>query len=122
MLHALCSRVPRVDFAKLTAARAVSSVGRAPARQAGGHWFEPSTAHLRKAPPTRGFSLGPSTAIDTAAGVNAFFCPISSSWWAPRLPLLWIKPNLVFSMNRDALERYLVNADVLDVAHFPHQP
>ena len=25
--------------------RAVSSVGRAPARQAGGHWFEPSTAH-----------------------------------------------------------------------------
>ena len=27
------------------AARAVSSVGRAPARQAGGHWFEPSTAH-----------------------------------------------------------------------------
>jgi murein DD-endopeptidase MepM/ murein hydrolase activator NlpD len=27
--------------------RAVSSVGRAPARQAGGHWFEPSTAHQR---------------------------------------------------------------------------
>src|SRR5262245_5008264 len=27
--------------------RAVSSVGRAPARQAGGHWFEPSTAHSR---------------------------------------------------------------------------
>ena len=26
---------------------AVSSVGRAPARQAGGHWFEPSTAHSR---------------------------------------------------------------------------
>jgi hypothetical protein len=30
------------------ASRAVSSVGRAPARQAGGHWFEPSTAHLGK--------------------------------------------------------------------------
>jgi hypothetical protein len=28
---------------------AVSSVGRAPARQAGGHWFEPSTAHHGKA-------------------------------------------------------------------------
>jgi hypothetical protein len=28
--------------------RAVSSVGRAPARQAGGHWFEPSTAHLER--------------------------------------------------------------------------
>ena len=27
--------------------RAVSSAGRAPARQAGGHWFEPSTAHSR---------------------------------------------------------------------------
>src|SRR6478672_8335004 len=26
--------------------RALSSVGRAPARQAGGHWFEPSSAHL----------------------------------------------------------------------------
>src|SRR2546426_5229932 len=31
--------------ASLQGARAVSSVGRAPARQAGGHWFEPSTAH-----------------------------------------------------------------------------
>ena len=28
--------------------RAVSSAGRAPALQAGGHWFEPSTAHLVK--------------------------------------------------------------------------
>ena len=26
--------------------RALSSVGRAPARHAGGHWFEPSSAHL----------------------------------------------------------------------------
>src|SRR3954449_5803786 len=32
--------------ATMAPARAVSSVGRAPARQAGGHWFEPSTAHL----------------------------------------------------------------------------
>src|SRR6185312_7972402 len=32
-------------IAMLARARAVSSVGRAPARQAGGHWFEPSTAH-----------------------------------------------------------------------------
>jgi hypothetical protein len=29
--------------------RAISSAGRAPARQAGGHWFEPSIAHLPKA-------------------------------------------------------------------------
>ena len=52
MTPAPCSRVPRVDFrfAKLAAARAVSSVGRAPARQAGGHWFEPSTAHLDGSP------------------------------------------------------------------------
>src|SRR5262245_4126854 len=34
--------------------RAVSSVGRAPARQAGGHWFEPSTAHHLKAPQRHG--------------------------------------------------------------------
>src|SRR6187431_509692 len=37
--------------------RAVSSVGRAPARQAGGHWFEPSTAHCTEALLTRGFRL-----------------------------------------------------------------
>ena len=36
---------------------AVSSVGRAPARQAGGHWFEPSTAHHRNPLETAGFSL-----------------------------------------------------------------
>ena len=35
--------LPRLES---PAARAVSSVGRAPARQAGGHWFEPSTAHF----------------------------------------------------------------------------
>src|SRR5581483_5452445 len=34
---------------------AVSSVGRAPARQAGGHWFEPSTAHFWNPPETAGF-------------------------------------------------------------------
>ena len=33
---------------------AISSVGRAPARQAGGHWFEPSIAHPRKALPAKG--------------------------------------------------------------------
>src|SRR5204862_8160026 len=33
--------------------RAVSSVGRAPARQAGGHWFEPSTAHVFPLRPLR---------------------------------------------------------------------
>src|ERR687884_1013281 len=32
--------------------RAISSAGRAPPRQGGGHWFEPSIAHLRK--PRRG--------------------------------------------------------------------
>src|SRR5438105_2664987 len=37
----------RLHFGRLDLAKpgAVSSVGRAPARQAGGHWFEPSTAH-----------------------------------------------------------------------------
>ena len=44
--------LPRLESA---AARAVSSVGRAPARQAGGHWFEPSTAHHTKPLQTRRF-------------------------------------------------------------------
>jgi hypothetical protein len=34
---------------------AVSSAGRAPALQAGGHWFEPSTAHLWNRPQGRDF-------------------------------------------------------------------
>ena len=37
--------------------RALSSVGRAPARQAGGHWFEPSSAHSRNPLETAGFFL-----------------------------------------------------------------
>ncbi len=37
---------------------AVSSVGRAPARQAGGHWFEPSTAHSRNLAPGVGLRRG----------------------------------------------------------------
>src|SRR4051794_30892667 len=41
--------LPRARFALLglTASRAISSAGRAPPRQGGGHWFEPSIAHLR---------------------------------------------------------------------------
>ena len=48
---------PSPSSAKIPRARAVSSVGRAPARQAGGHWFEPSTAHREKAPETGPFSF-----------------------------------------------------------------
>src|SRR4051795_4969039 len=44
-----CRVNPARRAATITNPRAVSSVGRAPARQAGGHWFEPSTAHHRKA-------------------------------------------------------------------------
>src|SRR5215203_4105577 len=36
-------------MATMPAPRAISSAGRAPARQAGGHWFEPSIAHAPKA-------------------------------------------------------------------------
>src|SRR5581483_3479988 len=43
-----CSRASAgFDDRPAAGTRAVSSVGRAPARQAGGHWFEPSTAHSR---------------------------------------------------------------------------
>src|ERR1700752_1174920 len=41
------SRSAKRDRARLDSFRAVSSVGRAPALQAGGHWFEPGTAHFR---------------------------------------------------------------------------
>src|SRR5271156_5231237 len=52
----LPSRPFRVDRLG-TDPRAISSAGRAPPRQGGGHWFEPSIAHRRKAPHLRGFSL-----------------------------------------------------------------
>src|SRR3954451_22436387 len=52
-----CRVNPARRAATITNPRAVSSVGRAPARQAGGHWFEPSTAHLRKGPRERVFFL-----------------------------------------------------------------
>src|SRR5437879_7343556 len=45
---------PRGAGGTIPRAGAVSSVGRAPARQAGGHWFEPSTAHTRKGPVKQG--------------------------------------------------------------------
>ena len=48
-----------------SATRALSSVGRAPARQAGGRWFEPSSAHCPKAArlghPCRAANLTPVT-------------------------------------------------------------
>ena len=43
----------------LRARGAISSVGRAPARQAGGHWFEPSIAHSGKGPQERAFFVVP---------------------------------------------------------------
>jgi hypothetical protein len=36
----------KLHFARFRRPGAFSSVGRAPARQAGGHWFEPSNAHI----------------------------------------------------------------------------
>src|SRR3954454_16800376 len=42
---------------RLTASRAISSAGRAPPRQGGGHWFEPSIAHC--APRRRGAFVVP---------------------------------------------------------------
>src|SRR5581483_7597119 len=45
---------------------AVSSVGRAPARQAGGHWFEPSTAHQNCLTQTRGLFGAPGSLKDAS--------------------------------------------------------
>jgi murein DD-endopeptidase MepM/ murein hydrolase activator NlpD len=44
-LHGRAVNPSRIPLGYTRTPRAVSSVGRAPARQAGGHWFEPSTAH-----------------------------------------------------------------------------
>src|SRR6185503_8892557 len=40
-------RRPRTQSYTRLPPRAISSAGRAPARQAGGHWFEPSIAHRK---------------------------------------------------------------------------
>jgi hypothetical protein len=46
--HSPFKAVARVRIPLGAHVRAVSSVGRAPALQAGGRWFEPGTAHLTK--------------------------------------------------------------------------
>src|SRR5213593_1383575 len=40
--------LPAFPLLRLTPSRAISSAGRAPPRQGGGHWFEPSIAHLER--------------------------------------------------------------------------
>src|SRR6187397_104852 len=61
------------------AAGAVSSVGRAPARQAGGHWFEPSTAH-EGSPANAGFSYSRGRTRRQSCSQNARTdCPRRSS-------------------------------------------
>src|SRR5215212_10273544 len=40
----------RIPLLRLATSRAISSAGRAPPRQGGGHWFEPSIAHLPRNP------------------------------------------------------------------------
>ena len=54
---AAASRCQTNSAATLPSPRAISSAGRAPARQAGGHWFEPSIAHLTKPPQPRAFRV-----------------------------------------------------------------
>src|SRR3712207_3145241 len=63
-------RVRRIRWYARPRPGAVSSVGRAPARQAGGRWFEPSTAHSH---PTAGTSIripGAEVVRRTARRVN----------------------------------------------------
>ena len=57
--------------ANLSAPRAISSAGRAPARQAGGHWFEPSIAHSSEGLYLCGFGCQTRTAgeIGLVAGI-----------------------------------------------------
>ena len=58
---------PRRDAARFTSpSRAFSSVGRAPPRQGGGHWFEPSNAHS----PTQARRLVIGTYAAVAGGVR----------------------------------------------------
>jgi hypothetical protein len=59
---------PRCYAAKFGA---LSSVGRAPARQAGGRWFEPSSAHRRLLPAWPGILLSPGRRRDRGAVEDA---------------------------------------------------
>ena len=49
----------------LLVCRVVSSVGRAPALQAGGHWFKSSTTHIYifKGSSSKGLGQGPSKSL-----------------------------------------------------------
>ena len=52
-------------------------------RQAGGHWFEPSTAHLTKAPLIRGFRF----LSGRPAGADRNRCDVRSAHNGARIPL-----------------------------------
>src|SRR5689334_4315375 len=71
--------------------RAVSSAGRAPALQAGGRWFEPSTAHFPHLALGRRKRAGGGSHPHTVRGAaKSLFCP-----FAPLLPF-WNSPAAPF--------------------------
>jgi hypothetical protein len=76
-------------------ARAVSSVGRAPARQAGGHWFEPSTAHRK--------SLLMGNFRFQFWRRNCHGATTSENEWAQRPSPTWIHAGLVLPSRRTSV-------------------
>src|SRR5204863_76859 len=87
-------RLVAVDAALATGA--VSSVGRAPARQAGGHWFEPSTAHSLKALVTEGLCRLRSQR-GLARGNKMATVPAREHQRAPSRAVAWLR--LITAMN-----------------------
>ena len=57
--------VGRIAPLHLPSPRAISSAGRAPPRQGGGHWFEPSIAHSR----TRGLPRSRASSLRSRTGL-----------------------------------------------------
>jgi hypothetical protein len=66
----------RATFGSTIRFRGVSSAGRAPALQAGGHRFDPGTLHRKKAPQTRGFLFS------AALGLAPIISAMVGEWWA----------------------------------------
>jgi hypothetical protein len=91
---------PVLSQAKLEIPGAVSSVGRAPARQAGGHWFEPSTAHLTKAPLRRGFLVFGARSCCRARG------SVAAEWLRPEFAALRCTERRRPSSRKSAYRRF----------------
>src|SRR5918994_2073567 len=107
---------PPVALLPLRPPRAISSAGRAPPRQGGGHWFEPSIAHQLTA-----FSTS-APILASSADVNSFSAKEVGHMAPSSRFALSLKPNVAYlALNFAALWKKQTTLPSLAYAGIPYQ-